>query len=134
MPVMVRRNGRLAIVAGTMGGEAQPQIHAELLSGLLRDEIEIGLSATERAPTRPGTSPPPSPRRAGSATKGRSSPSPACPRPASPRCSAAGMPVETLEPLDDTVGHAHYVRIAADGALEAATDPRADGAAYVGAA
>jgi gamma-glutamyltranspeptidase len=43
------------------------------------------------------------------------------------------MPVELLGPLDETVGHAQYIRVADDGGMEAGTDPRADGAAFVGA-
>ena len=41
------------------------------------------------------------------------------------------MPVERLEAVDETAGHARYVRLAANGAMEAAGDPRADGEAVV---
>ena len=56
------------------------------------------------------------------------------PEPCLAALRATGMPVELLEPVDETVGHAQYVRIGADGELEAGSDPRADGAAFVGGA
>jgi gamma-glutamyltranspeptidase/glutathione hydrolase len=40
-----------------------------------------------------------------------------------------GFDVRPLERYDGAVGHAHLIRVAADGSLEVATDPRADGAA-----
>ena len=116
MPVMVRRGGRLAIVAGTMGGEAQPQIHAQILSRLLGDRADV---ATAVAAPR------------WIYDEGRLFAESSVPAPCLTALRAPGMPVELLDAFDETVGHAQYVRIAVDGAMEAASDPRADGAADV---
>jgi gamma-glutamyltranspeptidase/glutathione hydrolase len=117
MPVMVRREGRLAIVAGTMGGEAQPQIHAEILARLLRGGTG-GLTAAVAAPRWIYDE--------GAILAEASVPA---------ACLAAlrstGMPIELLEAVDESVGHAQYVRIAGGGELEAASDPRADGTGIV---
>jgi len=130
MPVMVRREGRLTIVAGTMGGEAQPQIHAQILSRLLREhgaEVQaaargaVGIEAAVAAPRW-------------IYEEGRLFAESSVPEPCLAALRATGTPVELLEPVDETVGHVQYVRIDADGELEAGTDPRADGAAFVGGA
>jgi gamma-glutamyltranspeptidase/glutathione hydrolase len=44
---------------------------------------------------------------------------------------AAGLQVRRAGTLDETVGHAHLIRVTADG-LEAGSDPRADGGALAG--
>ena len=44
---------------------------------------------------------------------------------------AAGFAVHGLGVHDETVGHAHLIRVTADG-LEAGSDPRADGGALAG--
>lgn len=128
MPVMVRRNGRLAIVAGTMGGEAQPQIHAQILSRLLHERVEAGESAT-RSPTVVAD--------AVAAPRWIQDEDALLieadvPDPCLDALRETGMPLELLKPVDETVGHAQYIRIHTDGTLEAGTDPRADGAAFAG--
>jgi gamma-glutamyltranspeptidase len=45
------------------------------------------------------------------------------------RLEEAGYALTRLGSEDSSVGHAHLIRIAADGAFEVGTDPRADGAA-----
>ncbi len=120
MPVLVRRDGRLVGVHGTMGGKVQPQIHAHLVlragagedpavvvaaprfvvGGLeagSRDDIviaETGCSAAARAAWR-----------------------------------RAGFEVQDRPDHDEEVGHSHVIRIDADGLLRVASDPRSDGAA-----
>jgi gamma-glutamyltranspeptidase / glutathione hydrolase len=106
-PAMALRGGRPDVVFGTMGGDAQVQIHVQLLARMLvADEpaddavaaprwtfdrttllVEDGLPAL--APLPPGM-------------------------------TALAMPVA------DLAGHAHAIRIRADG-LDAGADPRADG-------
>lgn len=132
MPVMVRREGRLAIVAGTMGGEAQPQIHAQILCRLLDEAARSrGSDGTDTSASGDGGL---APGAAAAVTaprwiydEGTLLAEARVPEPCLTALRATGMPVELLEPLDETVGHAQYIRIAADGALEAASDPRADG-------
>ncbi len=127
MPVMVCRDGRLAIVAGTMGGEAQPQIHAQILSRLLRERgakaraAARGVAGIEAAVATPRWI----------NSEGALLAEADVPEPCLAALRATGTPVELLEPADQTVGHAQYVRIGADGELEAGSDPRADGAAFV---
>ena len=41
--------------------------------------------------------------------------------------AAAGLPLVLGEERDDRAGHAQFVRQTADGQIESATDPRADG-------
>jgi gamma-glutamyltranspeptidase/glutathione hydrolase len=123
MPVMVRRRGRLTIVAGTMGGEAQPQIHAQILCRLL------GRSGA--ATTRPGglAAAVSAPRwiydEGELLAEGR------VPESCLAVLRATAMPVGLLEDFDETVGHAQYVLIDEDGPVEAASDPRADGSGAV---
>ena len=105
---MALRDGRPALVFGTMGGDAQVQIHLQLLARVLvagesvadavaaprwtfdRSTVlvEHGLPALEPLPRGLGSLP---------------------------------MPVA------DLAGHAHAIRILPDGALDAGCDPRADG-------
>jgi len=107
-PGLALRDGRPALVFGTMGGDAQPQIHLQLLARILvagedvadavaaprwtfdRSTVlvEDGLPALEPLPHGLGSLP---------------------------------MPVV------DLAGHAHAIRVLAGGALEAGCDPRADG-------
>jgi gamma-glutamyltranspeptidase/glutathione hydrolase len=47
------------------------------------------------------------------------------------RFRTAGMPVVTLDDVDENVGHAQMIRRGPGGELTAATDPRADGSARV---
>lgn len=130
MPVMVRRNGRLTIVAGTMGGEAQPQIHAQILSRLLGGSgpAEAGSGAmaasTDAAVAAPRWI----------YDEGALLAEADAPESCMASLRATRMPLEMLEAVDETVGHAQYVRIAENGMMEAGSDPRADGAAFLGGA
>lgn len=118
MPVMVRRDGRVTHVSGTMGGTAQPQIQAEILGRVL----DVGMSP-ESALHEPrwvvgglelGTR--------GDTVNIESRLADLVP------CFAAhGMPTHLLEAWDEEVGHAQLIAIGDDGELAVATDPRADG-------
>ena len=107
-PGMVLRDGRPALVFGTMGGDAQPQIHLQLLARILvaGEDAAAAVAAPRWTFDRSTVLvedglPPlePLPRGLGS------------------------MPM----PVADLAGHAHVIRIL-DGALDAGCDPRADGA------
>lgn len=106
-PAMALRGGRPYLVFGTMGGEAQVQIHLQLLCRILvaGQSIEEAIAAPRWVFDR------------------------------TVALLEAGLP--DLEPLPrgllpvempapDMAGHAHAIRIT-DGGLEAACDPRADG-------
>jgi gamma-glutamyltranspeptidase/glutathione hydrolase len=118
MPVMVRRDGRVTLISGTMGGTAQPQIQAEILGRVL----DLGMSPEEalHAPRwvvgglelgAPSDTVNIESRLAAQA----------------PRFAAHGMPTHLLGAWDEEVGHTHLIAIGDDGELAAATDPRADG-------
>ena len=120
MPVMVRRDGRLTHVSGTMGGTAQPQIQAHLLARML--DLRMAPAEAVVAPRwvvgglELGT------RRDIVYIEGRAAP-------LARSFEAAGMPVGMLKDFDEEVGHAQVIDIGEGGVLAAASDPRADGAA-----
>jgi oxamate amidohydrolase len=120
MPVLVRRDGRLVGVHGTMGGKAQAQIHTQLMLRTARGEdaasavsaprwVVGGLDAGDPSDLVLAES------RVHTETL--------------EHLAGSGMRVVTLGEVDETVGHSVMIRIAPDGALSAASDPRADGSA-----
>ena len=127
LPGMLFRPGRREpwVVAGSMGGDAQPQIHAQLVSALVDGGVDIRTAVTApRWYVEPaGHFAPPvdvrlEPRhRAGVAEA----------------LQALGHPVTLAAPFDSNLGHEHAIELvdggpAADaGSLAAATDPRSDG-------
>jgi oxamate amidohydrolase len=119
MPLMAERDGHVRWVAGTMGGHAQPQIHAQLLlrrwAGadaqaavaaprfIVGDEeagagiaVEPGLDAAWRAFAEWGPAP------------------------------------VAIRPVSGLAGHSNAIAVGDDGAFDAGSDPRADGAAVTG--
>ncbi|WGW12516.1 gamma-glutamyltransferase [Saxibacter everestensis] len=124
MPVLVRRAGELIGAHGTMGGRAQPQIHAHLALQLaLGGDAASAVSASRWILGQ---------LEAGPAAENDSI-SIACegdaPSEVASRLAAAGFVVGTIPQHDDVAGHTQLVRKAGPGAFAAATDPRADGAA-----
>lgn len=123
MPVLVREGGRITGVHGTMGGSAQPQIHAQLL--LRRAAGESPADAIEGPRFIVGGL-----ELGGPAdlvlAEGRCSPE------ARAAWAAAGHVVHDLADLDEETGHAQLIAIGGDGAFRVATDPRCDGAALAG--
>jgi gamma-glutamyltranspeptidase/glutathione hydrolase len=123
LPVVVHREGRLAAVTGTMGGGGQPQIDAMSLIRAFDLGMDAGsavsaprwlvggmeLGGSERSLVAEASVP--------SSTRGA--------------FEAAGYAVETVGALDESVGHAHLICVRDDGALEAGSDPRADGSVAV---
>ena len=120
MPVLVHRDGRLGAVSGSRGGGAQPQINA---ASIIR-AFDLGMDVGEVLDA---------PRwlvggmelRAGRTVEAESR----VPDAVLAAFERRGFEVVRLGERDEDVGHAHLIRIAADGTFEAATDPRADGAA-----
>ena len=123
MPVFVRRAGRLRVVAGTMGGYAQPQIHAQILSRLLgRGETPAEALAAPRWTVDVDYSGDPA---LSVWHEGR------VPGVARAVLARSGLALVAGDETDDLAGHAQYVVIDAAGGMEAASDPRADGRGVV---
>jgi gamma-glutamyltranspeptidase/glutathione hydrolase len=121
MPVLVHRDGRLAAVAGSMGGGGQPQINYQNLVRV----FDLGL-APEDALDAPRW-----------LAGGMEIYNPArfvelesrVPIDVAGALADAGYELVILGERDERVGHAHLIAVGADGALQVATDPRADGEA-----
>lgn len=123
MPLFVRRNERLVAAMGTMGGRAQPQILVQLLPGVLRPDAPLWeVLRTPRWVV-------------GSTDIGFGRPTVAieCDAPTELDSILAvdDLDVRRIAPCSEQVGHAQIVRVAPEGVLQAASDPRSDGAARV---
>jgi len=118
MPVLVHRDGRLAAVAGTMGGHAQPHINAQ---NLFR-AFDLGMSAVDAvaAPRFTVWDEPDGPLALAEGL---------VPADAVARLVGSGFRVDRVRDVDETVGHSHMILVAPDGAFDVGTDPRADGGA-----
>ncbi len=118
MPLMAARDGRVRWVAGTMGGHAQPQIHAQLL---LRHAAGAGAQTAVAAPRfivgeeEPGS--------AIAVEAGLEA--------AWDAFTASGAAPIAIPAGSGLAGHAHAIAVGADGSFDAGSDPRADGAAAV---
>jgi gamma-glutamyltranspeptidase len=124
MPGMLLRDGRPWVVAGSMGADAQPQIHAQLVSALVDGGVDVATGVgAPRWFVRPAEhfAPPVEVR-------------------AEPRFRdgvlealvAMGHPVGATAPFSSELGHCHAIELvdggpAAGGTLAAATDPRSAG-------
>jgi gamma-glutamyltranspeptidase/glutathione hydrolase len=106
-PAMALAGGRPRLVFGTMGGDAQVQIHLQLLARIL----VAGQTAQEAVAA---------PRWTFDRTTLLLEDGLALPAP-------AGMTVDRLR-VPEVAGHAHVIRVLPDG-LEAGCDPRSDGVA-----
>jgi gamma-glutamyltranspeptidase len=126
MPGMLFRPGQTApwIVTGSMGGDAQPQIHAQVVSALVDGGVDVATAVgAPRWFVQPDEhfAPPVEVR--------------AEPRFAPGVLSALetmGHPVTEARPFDGGLGHAHAIELvdggpASGGSLAAATDPRSAG-------
>ena len=113
------------VVAGSMGGDAQPQIHAQLVSSLVDGGLDVATAvAAPRWYVEPDDhfAPPVQVR-----LEPRHAPGIA------QALTDLGHPVTLLEPFDSGIGHEHAIELvdggpaAPDGSLAAATDPRSAG-------
>jgi gamma-glutamyltranspeptidase/glutathione hydrolase len=117
MPLVVTSDDRPSWVAGTMGGHAQAQIHCQLLLRHLAGSDAHTAVASPRFVT-------------GSLEAG--GPDVLVEEDFSAALAAfagCGERVVRLPPRSEAVGHAQAIAVAPDGALDAASDPRADGLA-----
>ena len=121
-PAMARLNDGRTLAYGTMGGEGQPQTQAAVFTryAMFGQDLQEAITA---------------PRWLLGKTWGEESTSLKLEHrfdPALVEClRAAGHAVELLEPMTSVMGHAGAIVRHPDGGLEAATDPRSDGAALV---
>jgi gamma-glutamyltranspeptidase/glutathione hydrolase len=119
MPAMAHRDGRAAVVLGTMGGQGQPQINA---TNLLR-VADLDLSAVDALA---------SPRwLVGGLDEGDGWILAEDTVPASviEDLAEAGFRVDRIPGPSGELGHSHLIRVRADGSFEVGSDPRADGGA-----
>ena len=127
LPGMLFRDGQPGpwVVAGSMGGDAQPQIHAQLVSALVDGGVDIATAvAAPRWYVEPEAhfAPPVEvrlePRHAAGIADA---------------LAAKGHPVTLVEPFDSVMGHEHAIEFvdggpgAPEGSLAATTDPRSAG-------
>jgi gamma-glutamyltranspeptidase len=125
LPGMLFRDGRPWVVAGSMGGDAQPQIHAQVVSAMVDGGVDVATAVgAPRWCVEPKVNfaPPVDVR---------------LERRFAPRIAEAlrdlGHPLTEIAAFDDLVGHCHAIELvaggptSADGSLAAATDPRSAG-------
>lgn len=120
-PVLVHRDGRLAAALGSMGGGAQPQINA---CNLIR-VFDLAMTPAQALDA---------PRYL---VGGMDFPvagrfvelEPGVPEHVRSTLTRAGYRLVELRERDGYAGHAHLIVVDADGNLQVATDPRADGEA-----
>ncbi len=120
-PFMVLRRGRPVLIAGTMGGEGQPQTLAALATRVL--DFGLDVQAAVEAPRWLYG------RTWGTMTRALSLEGRFDPRVAA-ELMERGHDVRVVEPWSDTMGHAQAIRLDPDsGLLVGGGDPRADGPA-----
>jgi gamma-glutamyltranspeptidase len=122
MPSMTTHDGRVRHVLSTMGGQGQPQIIAQLLlRAVAGASAEAAVSAPRAIVGKQvyGCTPDSVAVEADVAALGRQS------------IESSGLPVFDVPPHTEGLGQSNVVFIGTDGAMTAASDPRADGAAIV---
>jgi gamma-glutamyltranspeptidase / glutathione hydrolase len=125
MPAMLFREGRPWVVTGSMGGDAQPQIHAQVVSALIDGGVDVASAvAAPRWFVEPAEHfAPPLEVRA----EARFAPG------VLEALEALGHPLTRVAAFDSRLGHAHAIELvdggpaAPDGSLVATTDPRSAG-------
>ena len=122
MPVLVTEGDELSVVAGTMGGKGQPQIHAQVLLRLFEGAaVQEAVAAGRWVVGGLQTGDPEDMVQVEASV----------PDPAQASLREHGWPVRQLPAASEEVGHAQYVTRSRTGVLEAASDPRSDGTAAV---
>lgn len=120
MPVIVTEEGRLRAVSATMGGQGQPQIHAQVLLRVAAGASAADAVAAPRAIVGPQQD-------------GDSNTTVYLEDDLAPD-ALASVEETVLDPrpvarLSELVGHANLVLVADDGSFDSGSDPRADGSA-----
>ena len=125
LPGMLFREGRPWVVVGAMGGDAQPQIHAQVVSALVDGQVDIATAvAAPRCFVEPAEhfAPPVEVRL-----------EPRFGRGIAEDLRDRGHPVTEVGAFDGLLGHCHAIEFvnggpaSPDGSLAAATDPRSAG-------
>jgi gamma-glutamyltranspeptidase/glutathione hydrolase len=122
-PAMYLRNGKPEIVYGTMGGDGQPQIHVQILRGILDHglDVQAAVDAPRWIAGRPHV-----PGREDVMTDTVVVES-RMPSAVVDGLTRRGHVVERLGAYDHTMGHAHAIRIDHEhGTFTGGADPRAD--------
>jgi gamma-glutamyltranspeptidase/glutathione hydrolase len=126
IPGMLFRDGRPWVVHGSMGGDAQPAIFAQVVSALVDGGVDVAtaVAAPRWSPVPAAHFAPPDvvqvePRFVAGMLEG---------------LAAMGHALDVREPFDGALGHAHAIELvsggpANGGTLAAATDPRSPGLA-----
>jgi gamma-glutamyltranspeptidase len=120
MPVLAQRQGRPFIVAGTMGGHAQPQINTMTVIRA----YDLGLSPADAVAAPRWLSAGMEPEENRPFVRAETG----VPATTLETLSRGGFTVEVAGPDEGAAGHAHMIRIGPKG-FEAGSDPRADGSA-----
>ncbi|MDP9243928.1 MAG: gamma-glutamyltransferase family protein, partial [Chloroflexota bacterium] len=123
-PGMLFREGRPWVAHGSMGGEVQPQIYAQVVSALVDRGADVASAVSGPRwglQTRSILEPPEH-----LLLESR------FPEALVANLAARGHPIQLLEPFDSAVGHCHAIEVRRrdDGSIEgfaAATDPRSEG-------
>lgn len=140
MPAMVMQDEKPYMAIGTMGGDAQPQIHVQLLTALLDFGLNVqqAISAPRwhsgRASLKTREDFLPGQREAEELSSSEIAEVVACENRFSPQAldqlEQLGHHIVRLGPLEDAMGHAQAIRVHSDGPVfEGAADPRCDGLA-----
>lgn len=120
-PVMVLRNGDVAWVPATMGGQAQPQIHTHLLLRALAGEDPTGMTHAPRWVVG---------RQDTGDTDRTVTVEQGVPQAAIESLRASGFQVKPVDYPDELLGHSNVIAVRG-GRYCAASDPRSDGSAVV---
>ncbi|WP_244301174.1 gamma-glutamyltransferase [Leucobacter insecticola] len=120
MPVLILEGDEVAWVPATMGGSAQPQIHAQLLLRSLAGESPHEATHAPRWIVNEAVGD-------GAVTVTAESD---VPRNVKESLEAAGFVVEVVPPYTEDLGHSNLIRATSSG-YSASSDPRSDGSAVV---
>lgn len=121
MPVLVERDGGLAVAQATMGGQAQPQIHAHLLLRTLAGASAVEATSAPRwvvGAQDDGDTAATLTAEADVADVARHA------------LGRTAFETKVVPPRDERLGHSNLIRVTASG-YDAASDPRSDGSAIV---
>lgn len=120
MPVMVLRGDELILVPATMGGSAQPQIHAQLFLRQLDGATPIEATHAPRWIVN----------EVGADGVRSASVEEDVPQSTKKALEAAGFALKVLPKYSEKLGHSNVIRVELNG-YSAASDPRSDGSAIV---